>query len=141
MDYTLTITALRDRRRAGYGFRRGVARDVLRSELTNEQVAALYSDPHLKIVGRSANPASQVETVRPEDATAVDDAIRNALEALGPDGLTKSGKPSVAAVSKVLGYKVTAEEVAAANDQPRKDGSIDDGPVLADTSAAVGDAG
>jgi len=154
------VTALRDRRRGGHRFQRGVKQTITFDDGNDPRLAALRDDPVLKLVERSgadpepaADPAPSVPapapsadlapadfapfepapaepapSEKPAEAEALDAAIRNALEALGPDGLTATGRPSPAAVGKALGYEVSADEVRRATAEPNRDGSEDDGP-------------
>lgn len=103
------------RRRAGMLFTREPV-TLPAGSLTQAQIERLQADPHLVF-----RPADDAEERRPsksdEPPGSVEERIAQISEAipgLGEGGRTKDGKPKIAALEKLLGWKPAAEDIEAA---------------------------
>ncbi|WP_310620891.1 hypothetical protein [Flexibacterium corallicola] len=80
-------------------------------ELTRKEAEALLK---LKVIG-APEPVKTVQETAPKPAEGTADdrtqAILDAIAKLGPDQFNKDGSPKVAAVERLTGFDVSADEV------------------------------
>jgi hypothetical protein len=94
-----------------------------RVEVDMETAFGFAGNPRFKVHGLDSRAAFEFKELanRPHGAVLYD-AINDAIDRLDPDddaSFERNGKPSVAAISNVLGYPVTAAERDAATVAPK----------------------
>ncbi|MCB1473830.1 MAG: hypothetical protein H6884_09765 [Rhodobiaceae bacterium] len=105
----LSVRSTRERfRRAGLAFTRTPV-EIAADSLSADALARITSEPNLVVTELGAPapepPASAEERIA---------QISEAIPGLGEGGRTKDGKPKIAALEKLLGWKPAAEDIEAA---------------------------